>query len=88
MGTLTGELLRLRDSPVVSYGRAEGLAGDAVNSILLEATGDVWIHSMNRGLTHWQGEQRRTIRFESGSLFYSARDRASGSLVVGSGRTR
>jgi len=88
MGTLTGELLRLRDSPVVSYGRAEGLAGDAVNSILLEASGDVWTHSMNRGLTHWQAEKRRTIRFESGSLFYAARDRASGSLVVGSGRTR
>ncbi len=88
IGTLTGELFRLRDSPITSFGRAEGLAGDAVNSIRLEVNGDIWAHSMNRGLTLWRGDRRGTIPMEAGNAWYSGRDRTSGSLVVGSGRTR
>ena len=56
-----GELLCLRDSSVGFYGKAEGLAGDVVNSILLEENGDVWTDSMSHGLTHWRRHQRRGI---------------------------
>ena len=41
-----GELLCLRDSSVGFYGKAEGLAGDVVNSILLEENGDTKRHPM------------------------------------------
>ncbi|MBY0507384.1 MAG: response regulator [Bryobacteraceae bacterium] len=88
VGMLTGELLRLRESPVSSVGRAEGLAGEVINSLLRESNGDVWTHAMNRGLTRQRGADREHFLIQNGNLWYSARDRASGDLVVGSGSVR
>lgn len=87
-GTLPGDLLRFRDSPVSSFGRAEGIAGDFINSILVDPQGDLVTHSMNRGLTFWRGNQRQPVPFKLGNLWYLARDPVSGTLVFGNGSTR
>ncbi len=88
VGTVTGDLLRVRNSSVSSFGSAEGLGGDAVNSLLREENGDLWTHSMNQGLTLWRGTSRTTYPVRAGNLWYSARDPQTRVMVFGSSKAR
>lgn len=100
VGTLNGVLLRLRDSASYSVGRAEGLAGDIVNSVLAEeaatgtpeaatGTGAYWTHSMNQGLTLRQNDGTKifakTFEGHFGNLWFLARDPATNRMVAGNG---
>jgi signal transduction histidine kinase/CheY-like chemotaxis protein len=85
VGTLKGVLIRVRDSAITWTGSSENLVGDITNSILVEPDGDVWTHSMGRGLTHWSGDRLRAIPFHHGNLWFMAREPNSGALYFGSG---
>jgi signal transduction histidine kinase/CheY-like chemotaxis protein/ligand-binding sensor domain-containing protein len=89
-GLLTGELLRWRDSPVVSLGRPEGLAGEVINAILPVSPSEVWTHAMDGGLSRWAVEPNATgswstIASPHGSAFYLARELKSQQLIFGNG---
>ncbi len=85
LGTVTGDLLRFRDSPVSSLSQQEGVFGDAVNALYADTRGDLWMHSMNRGLTRWRDGERKRIGLAAGNLWHIAQEPGTGALVVGNG---
>lgn len=85
IGTLTGDLLRFRDSPVSSISQQEGVFGDAVNALYSDRRGDLWMHSMNRGLTRWRDGQRTRIGLAAGNLWHIGQEPGTGVLFVGNG---
>jgi signal transduction histidine kinase/ActR/RegA family two-component response regulator len=90
VGTLTGVLLRLSAAVANSIGRAEGLAGDVVNSVYAErsdngAESSYWVHTMNQGLTSHQGDKLQSVEGHFGNLWFLARDPAGNRIVAGNG---
>lgn len=91
IGTLTGTLIRLRDCGAYAIGRAEGLAGDVINSILVDPTDEqsalqsYAVHSMNQGITMLGGQAPQVHEAHAGNLWFMARDPVGGRIVVGNG---
>jgi signal transduction histidine kinase/CheY-like chemotaxis protein/ligand-binding sensor domain-containing protein len=90
IGTLTGAILRLRDCGAYTLGRAEGFAGDVINSILVDPPSSqnvpetYFVHSMNQGITSVGPQMQSVFDAHYGNLWFSARDPLGG-LVVGNG---
>jgi signal transduction histidine kinase/CheY-like chemotaxis protein len=85
IGTLTGDLLRLRDSPVSALGVSDQVAGNAVNAVLAEENGDIWTHAMNHGPARWRDGHKVAYAAREGNLWYLARDLQSKTLIFGNG---
>lgn len=85
IGTLTGNLFRLRDSPASTLGPLDDFGQNSVNSLWEEDNGDIWTHSMNHGLTRWRDGDRAAYPAREGNLWYLARDLHSKNMVFGNG---
>jgi signal transduction histidine kinase/ligand-binding sensor domain-containing protein/ActR/RegA family two-component response regulator len=87
IGTLTGDVFRLRDSPVSSQLEQGDETADAVSALYRDARGSVWMYARNRGLTRWgQGGPMHPM-LTGGAVTQMGEDPATGALLAGDGES-
>ncbi len=70
-GTTPGQLFRLADGRLRTYGRAEGLPAGTVNSLYQDARGAIWVGTLGAGLYRVKGDRVLPVGRTAGLAFDS-----------------